>query len=174
LGIEKKQMQTKYQDIQAFLRDFLALVIELECGRHYDPTNNQHVEWLPRRVGALYALGGKAICLYLDDGSPVGFIFVIHDPGLEQASCFGKKATIAMFGLTPEFRGKGMGSLLLREAENFVRQSGGECLYVDTYADNTDAIRYYAREGFIPIAYHPGENGLEDKGQVYLMKELKD
>ena len=98
---------------------------------------------------------------------------VIHDSGLEGIRCFGKKASIVMFGLNPEFRGKGMGTTLLRAAENHAVKHGAECLYVDTYAANTGAIRYYTREGFIPVAYHPGENGLEDKGQVYLYKELK-
>ena len=86
--------------------------------------------------------------------------------------CFGKKATIAMFGLLPEFRSKGIGVTLLRAAEACVMRNGGECLYVDTYASNSGAIRYYTKEGFIPVAYHPGENGLTDKGQVYLFKEL--
>ena len=51
-------------------------------------------------------------------------------------------------------------------------RNGGECLYVDTCAGNVGAIRYYVKQGFIPVAYHPGENGLDDKGQVYLYKQL--
>lgn len=155
------------------MRDFRPLIAELECGTHYDSGNEQHVEWLERRVGALYAMGGHAICLYSDEDAPLGFLFLLHDEGLNGVRCFGKKGAIAMFGLFSEHRSKGLGGTLLREAERFLMQRGGECLYVDTYAANAGAIRYYTKEGFIPVAYHPGENGLDDKGQVYLYKELK-
>ena len=106
VGHEEYDVQIRCLEQRQLLEDFLPLIVELECGRHYDGANRQHVEWIPRRLGALYALGGNAICLYSDAG-------------------------------------------------------------------NAGAIRFYVREGFIPVAYHPGENGLDDKGQVYLFKELR-
>jgi ribosomal protein S18 acetylase RimI-like enzyme len=166
-------MHIRYLDQAQFLQDFHPLIVELECGRHYDSGNRQHVEWIPQRIAALYAMSGKAICLYSDEENPMGFLFLLHDKGLEGIRCFGKKGTIAMFGLFPEYRSKGLGALLLREAVSFLQRNGGECLYVDTYASNTGAIRYYTREGFVPVAYHPGENGLDDKGQVYLYKAVE-
>ena len=165
-------MQIQYLEQEPFLCDFHPLIVELECGRHYDAANLQHVEWITKRIRARYARGGNAICLYSDEGIPLGFLFLLHDRGLENVPCFGKKGTIAMLGLFPEYRSKGMGAYLLREAEEYLMRNGGQCLYVDTCAGNTGAIRYYIREGFIPVGYHPGENGLDDKGQVYLYKEL--
>ncbi|MBI5094128.1 MAG: GNAT family N-acetyltransferase [Candidatus Hydrogenedentes bacterium] len=165
-------MEIRYLEQDHFLRDFFPLIVELECGSHYDTANPQHREWISRRVGALYAMSGNAISLYSDEGTPMGFFFLLHDRGLAGVRCFGKKGTIAMFGLFPEFRSQGIGASLLREAETFLLRHGGECLYVDTYANNAGAIRYYTKEGFIPVAYHPGENGLDDKGQVYLYKAL--
>ena len=166
-------MRITYLEHDEFLRDFLPLIAELECGKHFDATNPQHVEWIDRRVRALYALSGYALCLYSDGGAAVGFLFLLHDRGLEGVRCFGKKATIAMFGLFPEYRSKGLGALLLREAEARALHHGGECIYVDTYAGNDGAIRFYKREGFTEVAYHPGENGLDDVGQVYLYKVLR-
>jgi ribosomal protein S18 acetylase RimI-like enzyme len=166
-------VQIRYLEREQFLLDFHPLIVELECGDHYDATNSQHVAWIIRRVGALYAMGGNAISLYSDDGVPMGFLFLVHDCGLENVRCFGKKATIAMFGLFPAYRAKGLGATLLQEAEQYLLRNGAECLYVDTYAENAGAIRYYVREGFVQTAYHPGENGLDDKGQVYLYKELR-
>ena len=165
-------MEIRHLEKQELLRDFLPLIVELECGKHYDAGNSQHVEWISRRLDALYAMAGRAICLYSERKCSIGFLFFLHDRGLEGVRCFGKKATIAMFGLFPEHRSKGIGSTLLRAAETHLRRNGCECLYVDTYAGNTGAIRYYTKEGFTPVAYHPGENGLDDKGQVYLYKEL--
>ena len=166
-------MDIKYQEQDRFYSDFLPLIAELECGNHYDPNNSQHVDWLKKRVAALYASGGKAVCLYSDECEPMGFVLIVHDPGLQDVHCFGKKATIVMLGLFPQHRHEGNGGLLLREVEEHVMEAGGECIYVDTYARNADAIRYYVREGFTPVAYHPGENGLGDRGQVYLFKELR-
>ena len=103
-------MHIRYLEQQQFLQDFLPLIVELECGRHYDGANRQHVEWISHRIGALYAMGGNAICLYSDEGIPMGLLFLLHDRGLEGVRCFGKKGAIAMFGLFPEFRSKGIGA----------------------------------------------------------------
>ena len=165
-------MQIKYQNKETFYNDFLDLIIELECGNHFDQNNIQHIEWLKSRINAIYTSGGKAICLYTDDNIPVGFIFVIYDSGLEGVKCFGKKSTIVMFGLFEEYRSKGIGKVLIAEAEKYVKENGAECIYVDTYAKNSGAIRFYTKCGYTPVAYHPGENGVTDKGQVYLYKEL--
>jgi len=168
----KVTMQTVYQEEERFYQDFLPLIAELECGRHYDPVNAQHVAWLRRRVAALHLAGAQAICLYADDGRPLGFLLLVHDRGMEGVRCFGKKGNIETLGLFAEYRYQGLGVQLLREAERYLRERDGECLYVDTYAGNTDAIRFYVREGFTPVACHPGENGVDDAGQVYLYKVL--
>ena len=165
-------MMIKHIDQKTFYDDFLPLIVELECGQHYNPSNEQHVNWLKRRIDALCVGGGIAFGLYSEENKPLGFLFLLFDEGLEGVRCFGKKGNIAMFGLFSEARSKGLGKLLLREAEEYIRKNGGECLYVDTYAANSGAIRYYIKQGFIPVAYHPGENGLDDKGQVYLYKEI--
>lgn len=165
-------MKISHLDQRVFFNDFLPLIAELECGRHYDPDNRQHVEWLKRRISTLYLSGGTAICLYSDEGNPIGLLLLVIDTGLEGVPCFGKKATIALFGLFRDYRSKGLGSSLLEEAEAYTREKGGECIYVDTYAGYSRAIRYYVSQGFTPVAYHPGENGITDTGQVYLYKDL--
>ena len=165
-------MRIDYLEQDRFFRDFLPLIAELLCGTHYDGANEQHVRWLRDRVAAFYALSGTAICLLTDPGEPVGFIFILHDKGLEGVRCFGKVAIIEMFGLLPEHRSKGLGETLLLEAEAHSKRRGAQCLYVNTYARNAGAIRYYTKHGFIPVAYHPGENGIDDRGQVYLYKEI--
>jgi ribosomal protein S18 acetylase RimI-like enzyme len=165
-------MQIIHQEEQQFYHEFVQLAAELECGRHYDPANTQHVAWLRHRIASLYQASAHAICLYTESGEPVGFLLLQHDRGLEGVRCFGKKGTIVMFGLFEGYRSQGLGVQLLRQAEQHLKAEGGECLYVDTYAANAGAIRFYVREGFVPVAYHPGENGRGDLGQVYLHKDL--
>jgi len=165
-------MTIKYQEYEIFYKDFYELIIELECGSHFDKKENQHEEWLRKRIKYLFEYG-KAICLYSENDQPIGFIFIEYDKGLKNVRCFGKRATIKMFGLFPDQRSNHLGKQLLDECEKYLLSEGCECIYVDTYAKNTGAIRYYTKQGFIPTAYHPGDNGVEDKGQVYLYKYLK-
>ena len=65
-------MLIRYLDQAQFVQDFLPLISELECGSHYDGFNKQHVDWLRQRLTALCVMSGNAICLYSDDGIPVG------------------------------------------------------------------------------------------------------
>lgn len=37
---------------------------------------------------------------------------------------------------------------------------------------NDDSMIFYIKKKFIPVAYHPGEDGVHDLGQVYLYKVL--
>ena len=164
-------MEIRHIAEEHFYQDFLALIIELECGGHYDESNPQHIQWLKNRIQVFYLAKGHAIALY-DEVTPVGFLFLVYDPGLEGVACFGKKATIVMLGLFPAYRSRGYARQLLSEAERYVCTQGCECIYVDTYARNSGAIRFYADNGYFPVAYHPYENGIDDKGQVYLCKEL--
>ncbi|MBN1649151.1 MAG: GNAT family N-acetyltransferase [Spirochaetales bacterium] len=165
-------MKIKYQDYERFYKDFYKLIIELECGKHFDRDNPQHEEWLQKRIRYLFVFG-KAICLYNSDETPAGFLFLEFDPGLDDVRCFGKKAVIRMFGLFPEYRSWNIGKQLLDECERYLKDAGCDCLYVDTYARNSGAIRYYVDHGFVPVACHPGENGIDDVGQVYLWKEIR-
>ena len=162
----------KYLDQEQFYSHFHPLIAEIQCGNHYNPNNEQHVNWLKRKVNSIYSSGGVAICFFSQTGDPAGFLFLIYDSGLEDVQCFGKMASISMFGLYSQYRYKGIGEELLQEAESFIKRNGGECLYVDTYAGSKEAIRSYVKQGFTPVAYHPGVHGLSDQGQVYLYKEI--
>jgi ribosomal protein S18 acetylase RimI-like enzyme len=167
-------MQYRFLDNKLFYDTFLKEISDVQCGNHYDETNPQHVEWLKNYVDTLYLRGGEALCLYSDEDEPLGFIYLLHDKGLEKVKCFGNKATIAMFEIKEDYRSKGYGTLLLKEAENHLRNRGAECLYTDTPDDLNDrgALVFYVRNGFTPIACHPGENGKDDWPQVYLFMYL--
>jgi len=167
-------MKFQFLDEENFYATFLFEIADVECGKHYDKNNVQHVEWLKNFIKTLYISGGKALCLYTDENEPIGFIYLLHDKGLEDVGCFGKKATIAMFEVKEKYRNKGYGTLLCKEAEQYLREQGAECLYTDTPDDPDDrrALLFYIRYGFTPVACHPCENGKDDAAQVYLMKYL--
>lgn len=167
-------MYYKFLNEDDFYEIFLKEIADVECGNHYNENNPQHVQWLKRFISTLYLRGGMALCLFNEENDPIGFIYLLHDKGLENVCCFGKKATIAMFEVKEEHRGKGYGTMLCCEAEKYLRKRGAECLYTDTPDDPDDkrALLFYIKYGFTPIACHPGENGKNDIPQIYLFKYL--
>ena len=155
-----------------FRSDFMPMIIDLWCGDKYNPQNKQHAEWLDRKIHASFVNFGTALCAYTDDHEPIGYLWYTHDIGMEDVSFLGKDAHIVQLALHERFQRQGIGTKLLDEACKRIKVAGGECLYTDTYAANDDSMIFYIKRKFIPIAYHPGEDGVNDLGQVYLYKVL--
>jgi ribosomal protein S18 acetylase RimI-like enzyme len=55
----------------------------------------------------------------------------------------------------PEVRGKGVGSRLMKLAEQLCRESGGGEISLIVARENTGAVRLYDRLGFRPVATRP-------------------
>lgn len=155
-----------------FRNEFMPMIVDLWCGDKYNPQNKQHVEWLDRKIRASFVNFGIVLCAYTDEHEPVGYIWYKHDTGMQGVSFSGKDAHIIQMGLFEQFQRQGIGTKLLDAACKSIKAAGGECLYTDTYADNDDSMMFYIKRKFIPVAYHPGEDGTNDLGQVYLYKVL--
>lgn len=164
----------KFLPESEFYNTFFNEICDVQCGNLYDASNPQHVKWLKKLLETLYFRGGEALCLYSDENEPIGFIYLLHDKGLENVACFGAKATIAMFEVKEKHRSMGYGKMLCQEAEKYLRKRGAACLYTDTPDDPEDrrALTFYIRNGFTPVGLHPCENGKDDMAQVYLFKYL--
>lgn len=157
-----------------FAQEFFADFANLERGRHFDPTNPQHVTWVRRRIAIHYFRGGRFYVHLLDDGTPTGFAAVLIDPGLDGKNCFGHMSELLDVVVRDKHRGNGYGRALLDHVESEVRAVGAYCLYVATYAGNDDAMTFYINRGFIPVAMHPDVHGPGDDGEVYLRKILNE
>ena len=165
-------MKTIKCDESKLRNDFMPMVIDLWCGNKFVAENKQHVQWLDRRIHASFVNFGNCIGAYTDENEPMGYLWYTHDTGMEGVSFSGKDAHIIQLGLDERFQGKGIGTKLLEEACCRIKEAGGECIYTDTYADNVDSMIFYIKRKFIPVAYHPGEDGVQDLGQVYFYKVL--
>jgi len=155
-----------------FTTDFFPLIIDLWYGNKYNPKNNQHVEWVKRKIHVTFEDFSTALCAYTDENEPIGFFWYKHDTGLENVNFSGKAAHIISCGLFDEFQNQGIGTVLLEEVCKRVKASGGECLYTDTYAKMDEAMTFYIKRKFVPIALLPGLNGIDDDGQVFMYKRL--
>lgn len=59
------------------------------------------------------------------------------------------------------FKRKGVGAALLRQAESTVVAHSAKCLWLTAWAENADALRFYAAQGFIDVG--ETEHVFEDK-----------
>jgi ribosomal protein S18 acetylase RimI-like enzyme len=57
---------------------------------------------------------------------------------------------VESLSVLPEYRGRGLGSRLLEELHEGLRQQGARDLILGALAGNTDAIRLYRRHGYRP------------------------
>jgi ribosomal protein S18 acetylase RimI-like enzyme len=155
-----------------FVKDFFPLLAELWYGDQYDPDNQQHVQWIQKKIHATFELFSTALCAYTDHNEPMGFLWYRHDTGLEGVALSGKDAHIISFGLFNEFKRQGVGTALVDEACKRIKQNGGECLYTDAHAANDNAMVFYIKRQFVPVALLPGLNGSDGEGQVFLCRKL--
>ena len=70
--------------------------------------------------------------------------------------------SIQNVGVTPQFRGRGLGRMLLALALRGMKASGMRTASLEVTAQNHSAIRLYARCGFVTqrVVYKPVENGV--------------
>jgi len=157
---------------EQFVADFFSLIVGLWYGDHYDPENEQHVAWVKRKIHVTFQDFSTALCAYTDAGEPIGFFWYKHDTGLEGVSFSGKDAHLISCELFEPFQRQGIGTMLLDEVCARVKANGGECLYTDTYIDNSDSMLFYIKRGFVPVALLPGLNGVNGGGQVFMYRIL--
>ena len=68
--------------------------------------------------------------------------------------------------VSPEVRGRGLGSALLAAAEEVTRRRGGELLEINVDGDDSGARRFYERHGYVNS--EPGQ----DQPLLYYYREL--
>jgi len=86
----------------------------------------------------------RSITLVAEDkGLLVGFVIAAVEPGR-----FGHIITIDVL---PAFQSKGIGSSLLAEVEGRLARQGVLAIYLETAVDNSPAIRFYEKHGYVVI-----------------------
>ncbi len=101
----------------------------------------RHLTQVPsafRGENVIYAVRDEA-------GTVIGFCWIVlYDPGT------GLEGEVAEVYVAAEYRGRGVGEMLVREAVKLFRQRGVTLGYVWTRADNEAAVKLYRSAGFEP------------------------
>lgn len=61
----------------------------------------------------------------------------------------GDKLYLGMLTVDPLTQGKGIGKILMKEAETIATQSGSHCIYMSVISKRTELINWYKKYGFI-------------------------
>ncbi len=136
--------------------------------------NPEHERWLLKRINSFYDRG--AVFLGLEDGSNgevSGIISVLHEEAPPGIDSWGARAEVLQVGVHKNYRRQGIGSTLLKYAEQFARDRGVYCLFMMTYAEDHDVIAYYGKNGFVPVATIPDVFGPHLEGNVVLRKIMR-
>ncbi len=89
---------------------------------------DQHETFVAEIDGTVIGMVGAFVCRIYEEDAPVGRILAL--------------------GVDEELRGQSIGSLLLREAENWMRSQGVAALLVNSGNHRTDAHRFYEAAGY--------------------------
>ena len=124
-----------------FTRDFFTLLGQTEAGGHYEPRNRKHVAWVRECIASLYGQGCIFLACYCGK-HPAGFIIIDIPRGLPGFD-YGMRSEIAALAVHPEYRRKGVASLLLKQAARLAKSRKLPCLYVTTYSRSRIALACY-------------------------------
>ena len=113
---------------------FFKLMAEVECGKHFDFKNQNHIDWLKKRISICFFQGTKFFGYYSKENLPIGFAGILINDGPEGVTCFGQNCELLNIAVDPGYRGKGIGSILLKYVEEYAKKSGVYCMYMSTYA----------------------------------------
>ena len=97
----------------------------------------------------LYGLSLGFSLVAVCDSSIVGFAVAV--PYLEH-----RLLHLADLAVAPEWRGRGIGSMLLSQLENIALEAGIVAVFLETWVSNIEARRFYERRGYRPLRVIPG------------------
>jgi GNAT superfamily N-acetyltransferase len=137
-------------DIPGLVASSTGLFAE-DAGTRDDTMN---IQW-PAEFGAaayttILADPARAVFVADADGSVVGHLTAYVTEGSDIRPI--RSATLMSMYVFPEHRSSGVGSRLVDAFKEWAASRGAQRLTVTAYAANSDAIRFYQRNGFAPMS----------------------
>lgn len=158
----------------SFLRiePYMDLLAEVEHVQ-LDRKNPSHERWLRKRIRGYEERGAKFFA-YHDphDKERYGIVTVLHEEAPEGIDSLGARAEVLNIGVNRQARRSGVGSILLKIAEQYARRRGAYCLFLMTYAEDYDVIAFYGKNGYVPVATLPDVYGSNLEGNVFCVKSF--
>lgn len=103
-------------------------------------------------------LRGRRLMLVADmNGFPIGQVFIQLESNNTYIADGHTRSYLYSFRVMEMFRGRGIGTALLHEAESILRARGYEIATLSVAKDNPDALRLYQRNGYNIYAEDAGQ-----------------
>ncbi|MDR1338050.1 MAG: GNAT family N-acetyltransferase [Rickettsiales bacterium] len=84
-----------------------------------------------------------------------GCEIISSDHGFIVWRVVGTEAEIITIGVHPEHRSAGIAAAILALAENDMKKSGAESIFLEVAADNRPARKLYENQGYVQIGLRP-------------------
>jgi len=101
-------------------------------------------EFTPRRFAELLSATSSALFVAEQDANLVGYAVVTADIPVSSAA----RAELATLYVQEPFIGKGIGALLLKQAERWALEHTGTPIWLKANSQNGRAIAFYAKHGY--------------------------
>ena len=157
---------------EPFVETFFDLMAEVELGDHFNPQFASHQQHVGKKISNHYYIGTKFFAFFDNDDRPMGFVGVLREEKLDGVPCIGQYSELLDIAIFPEYRGSGLGTRLLKHAENVSKEAKVYCMYMATYVKSHEVIAFYGKAGYVPVATMPDVHGPDDEGRVWMRKIL--
>lgn len=117
----------------------------------------QHYRRLYRRAMNEAKRGRRILLVAEADEQIVGQIFLQLASARKELADGGSSGYLYAFRVRPDFRNRGIGSMLLDAAEEALRNRSFQRAVIAVARDNEDALRLYERRGYQQFAEDPGK-----------------
>jgi GNAT superfamily N-acetyltransferase len=142
--------------------------IPLPYVKDYDALEN------PQQWSRCFDLSNWGFLVASSDGLRIGGAALAFDtPALEMLEDRRDMAVLWDIRVSPQMRGKGVGTALFKAAEAWSRTKGCRQLKVETQNINVPACRFYAKQGCVLCEIHPhAYREFPDEVQLLWYKDL--
>lgn len=96
-----------------------------------------YFEWIRKSLSGEMA---NEVLAYIDSGEILGFVTI---------KLKGEQAHIGLIAVNEKAQGKGVGSALLKGAENFAFEHNAKTIHVPTQKNNHKACQFYSKAGYL-------------------------
>lgn len=147
----KKYAQEHFDQIANLCDEFQDYLVAIDPEKRLQRTSEYGVWSIKRKVNKLDS--AKAAMYVATDGTRVvGFVFGSVDPAPPDVAAYSAKlavqGTIEELAVTQEYRGRGIGHMLMEHVEMFLKDQGCEYLGVGVLAFNGEAHSLYEQLGY--------------------------